>query len=354
MHPCRTQCGRWASKALRPVPLGPDRGGQHGLWHSASAPDPHTRSAPTSRRSRRSERGMPGVVPCQTPSTRPPPPRPGGRHRHRRAEGLPRVWWRGRAAAASPSHDQRAHSPRCARAGTRALRSGPRVKRYGSGVWAGACVRPPCWPRALHRVAPHGRTVSRQRARPWPRPPRASTTGPPGSVPSPPSAHPWPRPPALLTLGRGPDGAARAPRDHRPPEGTPPWAPWGQHRDTVSRRAGPGVCPCADVPGLPRTNNAVARHWGEASPLATHGPPGAHAADAAPAGGLGTPAPSPARGHVPGGLSSPPARGRGAGAAAFCGTSPACRLQSRALQQPQAQGEYLRQQWAGLHPTGTE
>jgi hypothetical protein len=47
-------------------------------------------------------RGRQGVVPCQKPSTMQTPTLPGGGPRHRGAEGLPRVWERGRSAEARP------------------------------------------------------------------------------------------------------------------------------------------------------------------------------------------------------------------------------------------------------------
>jgi hypothetical protein len=141
----------------------------------------------------------------------------------------------------------------------------------------------------------------------------------------------------------------------RLPKGTPTLYAFGLHLDKVSRSYWPGLFHCYDVPGVPRTNNALESCFRETSRrlLRTTGQKGLTQRTLQRQGAWEL-------------LSGPPTETQLLDA--LCQTPPAelaqerqrfaehrqrFRLQSRSLRQTQAQFDHLRQRWSSLQPTGT-
>jgi hypothetical protein len=139
------------------------------------------------------------------------------------------------------------------------------------------------------------------------------------------------------------------------PKVPPTLGAFGRHLDTVSQSYGPGLFHCYDVPGLPRTNNALESHFRETRRrlLRTTGQKGLTQRTLQRQGAWEL-------------LPRPPTEAQGL--EAVCQTLPEelalerqrCathrqrfRLQRRSLRPTQTQFNQLRQTWATLQPTGT-
>ena len=139
------------------------------------------------------------------------------------------------------------------------------------------------------------------------------------------------------------------------PKVTPTLDAFGRHLDTVSRSYWPGLFHCYDVPGLPRTNNALASHFRDTGRrlLRTTGQKGLTQRTRQRQGAWDL-------------LPRPPTEAQVLDA--VCQTSPEeltqerqrfaahrqrFRLQSQSLRHTQAQCDQLRQRWLALQATGT-
>jgi hypothetical protein len=139
------------------------------------------------------------------------------------------------------------------------------------------------------------------------------------------------------------------------PDVTPTLSEFGRHLDTVSRSYWPGLFHCYDVPGLPRTNNALESHFRETRRrlLRITGQKGLTQRTLQRQGAWELlPRPSTEAQLLETVGQTPPAdlaqeRQR------FAAHRQRFRLQSRSLRQTQAQFNQLRQTWSTLQPTGT-
>ena len=139
------------------------------------------------------------------------------------------------------------------------------------------------------------------------------------------------------------------------PHGTPTIQAFGRHLDTVSRSYWPGLFHCYDVPGLPRTNNALESHFRETRRrlLRITGQKGLTQRTLQRQGAWELlPCPATEAQFLDTIGQTPPAelaqeRQR------FTAHRQRFRLQSRSLRQTQAQFNQLRQTWSALPPTGT-
>jgi hypothetical protein len=139
------------------------------------------------------------------------------------------------------------------------------------------------------------------------------------------------------------------------PDVTPTLYTFGRHLDTVSQSYWPGLFHCYDVPGLPRTNNALESHFRETRRrlLRITGQKGLTQRTLQRQGAWELlPRPSTEAQLLETVGQTPPAalaqeRQR------FTAHRQRFRLQSRSLRQTQAQFNHLRQTWSTLQPTGT-
>jgi hypothetical protein len=139
------------------------------------------------------------------------------------------------------------------------------------------------------------------------------------------------------------------------PDVTPPLSEFGRHLDTVSRSYWLGLFHCYDVPGLPRTNNALESHFRETRRrlLRITGQKGLTQRTLQRQGAWELlPRPSTEAQLLETVGQTPPAdlaqeRQR------FAAHRQRFRLQSRSLRQTQVQFNQLRQTWSTLQPTGT-
>ena len=139
------------------------------------------------------------------------------------------------------------------------------------------------------------------------------------------------------------------------PDVTPTLSEFGRHLDTVSRSSWPGLFHCYDVPGLPRTNNALESHFRETRRrlLRITGQKGLTQRTLQRQGAWELlPRPSTEAQLLETVGQTPPAdlaqeRQR------FAAHRQRFRLQSRSLRQTQVQFNQLRQTWSTLQPTGT-
>ena len=139
------------------------------------------------------------------------------------------------------------------------------------------------------------------------------------------------------------------------PDVTPTLSAFGRHLDKVSRSYWPGLFHCYDVPGLPRTNNALESHFRETRRrlLRITGQKGLTQRTLQRQGAWELlPRPSTEAQLLETVGQTPPAdlaqeRQR------FAAHRQRFRLQSRSLRQTQAQFNQLRQTWSTLQPTGT-
>jgi len=139
------------------------------------------------------------------------------------------------------------------------------------------------------------------------------------------------------------------------PDVTPTLSEFGRHLDTVSRSYWPGLFHCYNVPGLPRTNNALESHFRETRRrlLRITGQKGLTQRTLQRQGAWELlPRPSTEAQLLETVGQTPPAalaqeRQR------FAAHRQRFRLQSRSLRQTQGQFNQLRQTWSTLQPTGT-
>jgi hypothetical protein len=139
------------------------------------------------------------------------------------------------------------------------------------------------------------------------------------------------------------------------PDVTPTLSEFGRHLDTVSRSYWPGLFHCYDMPGLPRTNNALESHFRETRRrlLRITGQKGLTQRTLQRQGAWELlPRPSTEAQLLETVGQTPPAdlaqeRQR------FAAHRQRFRLQSRSLRQTQVQFNQLRQTWSTLQPTGT-
>jgi hypothetical protein len=139
------------------------------------------------------------------------------------------------------------------------------------------------------------------------------------------------------------------------PQVTPSLEAFGRHLDTVSRSYWPGLFHCYDVPGLPRTNNALESCFRDTRRrlLRTTGQKGLTQRTLQRQGAWELlPHPS-TEAQVLDAVCQTPLAELVQERQRFATHRQRFRLQSRSLKQTQAQFDQLRQQWSTLQPTGT-
>jgi hypothetical protein len=141
----------------------------------------------------------------------------------------------------------------------------------------------------------------------------------------------------------------------RLPKGTPTLSECGLHLDKVSRSYWPGLFHCYDVPGLPRTNNALESCFRDTSRrlLRTTGQKGLTQRTLQRQGAWELLACPPTETQLLGALCQTPPEELAQERQRFAAHNQQFRLQSRSLRQTQAQFDQLRQRWSSLQPTGT-
>jgi hypothetical protein len=130
---------------------------------------------------------------------------------------------------------------------------------------------------------------------------------------------------------------------------------FGRHLDTVSRSYWPGLFQCYDVPGLPRTNNALESRFRDTRCrlLRTTGQKGLTQRTLQRQGAWELlPHPS-TEAQVLDAVCQTPLAELVQERQHFAAHRQRFRLQSRSLTQTQAQFDHLPQQWSTLQPTGT-
>jgi len=139
------------------------------------------------------------------------------------------------------------------------------------------------------------------------------------------------------------------------PDVTPTIYEFGRHLDKVSRSYWLGLFHCYDVPGLPRTNNALESHFRETGRrlLRTTGQKGLTQRTLQRQGAWELlPHPS-TEAQVLDAVCQTPLAELVQERQRFAAHRQRFRLQSRSLKQTQAQFDQLRQQWSTFQPTGT-
>jgi hypothetical protein len=139
------------------------------------------------------------------------------------------------------------------------------------------------------------------------------------------------------------------------PDVTPTLSEFGRHLDTVSRSYWPGLFHCYDVPGLPRTNNALESHFRETRRrlLRITGQKGLTQRTLQRQGAWELlPRPS-TEAQLLETLGQTPPADLAQERQRFAAHRQRFRLQSRSLRQTQVQFNQLRQTWSTLQPTGT-
>ena len=139
------------------------------------------------------------------------------------------------------------------------------------------------------------------------------------------------------------------------PDVPPTLSEFGRHLDTVSRSYWPGLFHCYDVPGLPRTNNALESHFRETRRrlLRITGQKGLTQRTLQRQGAWELlPRPS-TEAQLLETMGQTPLAELTQERQRFAQHRQRFRLQSRSLRQTQAQFHQLRQQWSTLQPTGT-
>ena len=139
------------------------------------------------------------------------------------------------------------------------------------------------------------------------------------------------------------------------PEATPTLYQFGLHLDTVSRSYWSGLFHCYDVPGLPRTNNALESHFRDTSRrlLRTTGQKGLTQRTLQRQGAWELLPRPPTEAKIRDALRQTPAKDLAQERQRFAEHRQRFRMQSRSLRQTQAQFDHLRQRWLALRPTGT-
>jgi hypothetical protein len=141
----------------------------------------------------------------------------------------------------------------------------------------------------------------------------------------------------------------------RQPKLPPTLEAFGRHLDLVSRSYWPGLFYCYDIPGLPRTNNALESHFRDTRRrlLRTTGQQGQTQRTLQRQGAWELlPHPS-TEGKLQEALCQIPPEDLAQERQRFAAHRQRFRLQSRSLKQTQAQFDQLRQQWSALQVTGT-
>jgi hypothetical protein len=138
-------------------------------------------------------------------------------------------------------------------------------------------------------------------------------------------------------------------------EGTPTLYAFGRHLDKVSRSYWPGLFHCYDVPGLPRTNNALESRFRDTSRrlLRTTGQKGLTQRILQRQGAWELLPRPPTEAQVLDAVCQTPPEDLAQERQRFAAHRQRFRLQSRSLRQTHAQFNRLRQRWSTLQPTGT-
>ena len=141
----------------------------------------------------------------------------------------------------------------------------------------------------------------------------------------------------------------------RQPESPPTLATFRRHLDTVSRRYGPGLFHCYEVPGLPRTNNELESHFRATRRrlLQTTGQQGQTQRTLQRQGAWALLPHLPTEAKLQEALRQTPPADWAQERQRLAVHRQRVRRQRRSLKQTQAQFDHLRQQWAVLQPTGT-
>jgi hypothetical protein len=139
------------------------------------------------------------------------------------------------------------------------------------------------------------------------------------------------------------------------PETTPTLYQFGLHLDTVSRSYWPGLFHCYDVPGLPRTNNALESHFRDTRRrvLSTTGQKGLTQRTLQRHGAWELLPRPPTEAKIREALRQTPVKDLAQERQRFAEHRQRFRMQSRSLRQTQMQLDQLRQRWSALPPTGT-
>jgi hypothetical protein len=139
------------------------------------------------------------------------------------------------------------------------------------------------------------------------------------------------------------------------PHVTPALCEFGRHLDKVSQSYWPGLFHCYDVPGLPRTNNALESHFRETSRrlLRITGQKGLTQRTLQRQGAWELLPRPPTEAQVLDAVCQIPPEDQAQERQRFAAHRQRFRLPSRSLRQTQAQFNQLRQQWSTLQPTGT-
>jgi hypothetical protein len=139
------------------------------------------------------------------------------------------------------------------------------------------------------------------------------------------------------------------------PDVTPSLYTFGRHLDKVSRSYWSGLFHCYDVPGLPRTNNALESHFRETRRrlLRTTGQKGLTQRTLQRQGAWELLPRPPTESQLLDAVCQTPPEELAQERQRFAAYRQRFRLQSRSLRQTQAQFNQLRQQWSTLQPTGT-
>ena len=139
------------------------------------------------------------------------------------------------------------------------------------------------------------------------------------------------------------------------PHVTPALYEFRLHLDKVSRRYGPGLFHCYDVPGLPRTNNELESRFRDTQRrlLRTTGQKGLTQRTLQRQGAWELLPRSPTEAQVLDAVCHTPPEDLAQERQRFAAHRQRFRMQSRSLRQTQAQFDQLRQKWSVLQATGT-
>ena len=141
----------------------------------------------------------------------------------------------------------------------------------------------------------------------------------------------------------------------RRPDVTPTLSAFGRHLDKVSRSYWPGLFHCYDVPGLPRTNNALESHFRETRRrlLRITGQKGLTQRTLHRQGAWELLPRPPTEAQLLEAVCQTPPEALAQERQRFAAHRQRFRLQSRSFRQTQAQFNHLRQTWSTLQSTGT-
>ena len=139
------------------------------------------------------------------------------------------------------------------------------------------------------------------------------------------------------------------------PQATPTLAQCALHLDTVSRSSWSGLFHCDEVPGLPRTNNALESRFRDTRRrlLWITGQKGFTQRTLQRQGAWELVPQPPTEATIRDALRHTPTEDLAQERQRFAAHRQRFRMQSRSLRQTQAQFDHLRQRWLALQPTGT-